>query len=328
MTETELHFLSADNKIAATLCLPDGAGPFPVVLMVHGSGPLDRDENIPGQRLDVFNTIAAALSRIGVASVRYDKRGCRRSEGNYYAAGYKDFVEDATALVVAIRSFSWCNAQGVFLLGHSEGCLTAPQVSRRCRVAGLLLLSPVFTDVEELIRRQAERVRMDAAALRGFRGLFYRALLATSPATHSRLIVRVKASTTDTIRFRFRKLEAKSLRQLLALDVRALMSSVSCPMLLIGGGKDIQCDPDDVERIAKAAKQAQVETHVLPNLSHTLRLEPQAPSLFRYTELLKHPIEQRVLELITSWMQRQLAMSANEAQPAVPGDGLASLGRA
>src|SRR5881394_1200239 len=46
MTETELHFLSADNKIAATLCLPDGAGPFPVVLMVHGSGPLDRDENI------------------------------------------------------------------------------------------------------------------------------------------------------------------------------------------------------------------------------------------------------------------------------------------
>lgn len=306
MTETELELFCLGNKVAATRCLPDGSGQFPVVLMIHGSGPLDRDGNMPGQRLDVFNTIAAALSRIGVASVRYDKRGCGRSEGNYYAAGYEDLVEDATALVVAIRKFDWCNARRVFLLGHSEGCVIAPEVARRCEVAGMLLLCPIFTEVEELLEMQAERLRMDIAALGGIRGLVYRALLTTSPTTHSRLIARLKSSTKDTMRFRFRKLEAKSLRQLLALDVRALMSSVSCPMLLVGGGKDIQCDPSDVERIAKAAKDAPVEAHVLPDLSHVLRSESQAPSLFRYPELLKQPLEPRLLELITSWIQRQL----------------------
>ena len=301
MTETQIEFLSAGLTLRGTCCLPDGPGPFPVVLMIHGSGPLDRDENMPGQRLDVFNAIAAAFARVGIASIRYDKRGCGASGGSYYSAGYEDFVADAAALVGAVGGFHWCAPRQIYLLGHSEGCLVAPEVSRRVEIAGLVLLCPVYTDIETLLRRQAERIRIDAAASGGPLGWFYR-LFALSRADHERLVAKLKASSTDTIRFRFRRLEAKALRQLLALDVKALVNSVSCPMLVIGGGKDIQCDPADVERIAKATN-AVVEAHVLPDLTHVLRSDSLPPSLFRYGELLKRPIDPRLLELMTSWIQ-------------------------
>ena len=51
--------------------------------MIHGSGPMDRNENMPGQSLNVFNTIAEHLAEKGIASLRYDKRGCGKSGGNY-----------------------------------------------------------------------------------------------------------------------------------------------------------------------------------------------------------------------------------------------------
>lgn len=63
MIEKEITIDSYGNRLSGTVCLPEGNGRFPLVLMLHGSGPLDRDENMKGQRLNVFNTIAHYLIR-------------------------------------------------------------------------------------------------------------------------------------------------------------------------------------------------------------------------------------------------------------------------
>ena len=88
MVEMEVTVRSNGTRLSGTACRPDGAGRVASVLMIHGTGPLDRDENLKGQRIDAFNTIAHYLAAAGIASFRYDKRGCGRSSGDYYRAGH------------------------------------------------------------------------------------------------------------------------------------------------------------------------------------------------------------------------------------------------
>ena len=83
------------------------------------------------------------------------------------------------------------------------------------------------------------------------------------------------------------------------------LSQVTCPILAITGEKDIQVDPQDVFKIAELAK-GEVEHHIVPNLTHILRLEEQAPSILRYKKLLKTDMDRRVLDIIYDWLQKRL----------------------
>ena len=149
MVEKECSIKSGDAVLKGTACLPKIHGRFPVVLMIHGSGPLDRDENIDGQGLNIFNAIAHHLADNGIASVRYDKRGCGESTGNYYSAGHFDLVEDAVQWFDSLDGFEFCDQKRKYLLGHSEGCIIAPQVNlKRPAVAGMILLAPFIESLE------------------------------------------------------------------------------------------------------------------------------------------------------------------------------------
>ena len=70
-----MEIKAADGVLSGTLCLPSAAGPFPCVLMLPGSGPLDRDENFEGQRLDIFNTIAHQLAQTGLCEPKVRQAG-------------------------------------------------------------------------------------------------------------------------------------------------------------------------------------------------------------------------------------------------------------
>jgi uncharacterized protein len=74
--ELDVRIEASAAVLSGTFCIPSVEGAFPVVSMLPGSGPLDRNENVEGQRLDIFNTIAHQLVEMGYASLRYDKRGC------------------------------------------------------------------------------------------------------------------------------------------------------------------------------------------------------------------------------------------------------------
>ena len=96
-----------------------------------------------------------------------------------------------------------------------------------------------------------------------------------------------------------------ALRELMRLNARAIFSHVTCPMLLMGGEKDLQCDPADIERIAKLAKGA-IDKQVIKNLTHILRFDERQASLLGSAELIKKPMEPIVLELIAAWLMRRI----------------------
>ena len=124
--EVELAVASAPGvRLAGTLVLPPGEGPFPAVVMASGSGPQDRDQTVLGHR--PFALLADRLARAGVASFRYDDRGVGASTGDFDAAALPDFAADLGAAVAALQARPELGEVGV--LGHSEGGYAATLVA-------------------------------------------------------------------------------------------------------------------------------------------------------------------------------------------------------
>lgn len=307
MIEQELSVQGDAGKLAGTLCLPAKDGRFPMLLMVNGSGPLDRDSNMPPYRFDVFNTLARHLAERGIASFRYDKRGIGDSEGNYKTTSHYELVADASACFKALCQHSNTDPAQVYVLGYSEGSIIVPQMVLQCTepVAGLILLTPFIEQGEALLRRQAGQMRPMAGRLKGWKALplkwYFR--LFDPVKAQDKLIRKLHATTIPVIRFGLKKLPAKWLREFMAIEPVSIFRQISTPCLIIGGGKDVQCRPQDVAAIAQTV-QGPVETHLLENMTHILRNDPGPASLFSYKKLLKKPVEAKVLTVVSEWVIR------------------------
>lgn len=302
MTERAVSFTSDGLRLAGTLTLPKGARLG--VVMLHGSGPLDRDANIPGQRLDVFNALARDLAACGVASLRWDKRGCGASGGDWLRHGLDDLVADGAAAAEILRAEV---AGPVLALGHSEGTVLAARLGGAGVVEGTIQLCPFLTPVEDLLIWQAEGIALALPRLKGWSGRMARAMawLQGGPVAAQRRATRkLRASTAPVIRIGLSRQPARSLRDLLAADLPAIHADNRTPSLLIAAGADVQCPPGDAARIA--ALNPAAEAQILPGLSHLLRPEdPVLPGFAGYTAQLAHPVDPRVITAITDWLARR-----------------------
>jgi predicted acyl esterase len=120
-SEKEVTIKTSDEKVklSGTLTIPEGKGPFPAVVLISGSGPQDRNEELMGHK--PFLVLADYLSRNGIAVLRYDDRGVGKSTGNFAKATSFDFAEDAEAVWNFLSRQKKIDKTKVGLLGHSEG---------------------------------------------------------------------------------------------------------------------------------------------------------------------------------------------------------------
>lgn len=127
--EEEVRYsnLAADVILAGTLTLPKSDKPCPAVLLIAGSGPIDRNETVFGHK--PFLVLADHLTKQGVAVLRVDKRGVGQSTGNYDVATSEDFAADVLAGIEYLKTRKEVDKQQIGLIGHSEGGLIAPMVA-------------------------------------------------------------------------------------------------------------------------------------------------------------------------------------------------------
>jgi len=310
MIEREIIVQSGDIKLKGILCLPDADGPFPALLYVSGSGPIDRNENIPGLRLNNSKIIAHHLAQQEIASLRYDKRGVGDSGGDFYSASHSDFVNDAVACTQFLQQQTSIETEKLFVAGHSEGSIIATQVAiRQQNIAGVILLSPFCDEMESILMKQAQHLKSIVMGRKGLKALprkFMTCLFDPTKA-QERLINKIKGSNKPFIRFLtysgLHKVPANWFRELFVLDLEQKFRQSNVPALLIGGSKDFQCDPCDVVKIENIYGGS-AEAHIVANMSHLLRKEEGEPSVSNYRVQLKQTIMPEVLELIDNWLQR------------------------
>ena len=157
-TESEITVGTGDWKLPGTLTVPKGDGPFPALVLIHGSGPNDRDETIGPNK--PFADLAAGLASRGVAVLRFDKRS-KVYGGRMAASGditVKDeVIDDAVAAVAAARTNTRIDPKRVFVLGHSEGGMLIPRIAAADpSIAGLIVMAGPARPIEDAIVEQTE----------------------------------------------------------------------------------------------------------------------------------------------------------------------------
>lgn len=147
-------------SLAGTLTLPEKSGVFPAVILISGSGPQNRDQEVFGHK--PFLVLSDYLTRQGLAVLRYDDRGTAESTGDFAAATSEDFAYDVMSAIEFLKNREEIDPDQIGLIGHSEGGLIAPMVANRTNdVAFMVLLAGTGVPGKEISRMQS-RTLFDA----------------------------------------------------------------------------------------------------------------------------------------------------------------------
>ena len=288
--------LAADDgaRLVGTVTFPDVVDQVPAALLVNGSGPLDRDSNMPGQALDVASSLADSLAARGVASLRFDKRGVGESEGEYLTTSFDRETDDAAAALVVLPDIDGVDPERITIVGHSVGATIAIRLAARYEwLAGIVLLAAATTPGVEVMRIQSERI---AGSLRGLQRLGARRFLRRQEQVRRALL----ASDGDVLGPQG-GLPARWLREYMAYDPGEDLSAIRCAVLAITGRKDLQVEPDDVERIGRLVT-GPFTGSTPDDLTHVLRKDSGPPSLAAYRAQLRRPVDDDLLDVVSEWV--------------------------
>ena len=157
LEESPIEVVSGNYKLPGTLTRPKGKTHLPIVILVHGSGPQDRDGSIGPNK--IYRDIAWGLAAQGIAVLRYDKRTyvygkASVPEGKEITPD-EEVVEDAVSACQLAASMPFIDKQKIFLAGHSLGGLLAPLIATRCpSVTGLILLAAPSRPLDDILKEQ------------------------------------------------------------------------------------------------------------------------------------------------------------------------------
>lgn len=235
----------------------------PVMLIIPGSGPVDRDGDSPaGVAAAPYRLLAEGLARQDVATVRIDKRGMfgsRTAIPDPNHVTIDDYATDVAAWIGVLRTRT--GAGCVWLLGHSEGGLVALVAARRSLpVCGLVLVSAPGRPLGAIIRSQLRANPANASILP-------EALSALQSLEAGRHVDAARLS--PPLMPLFRPAVQSALISELALDPAMLIANLRLPILILQGERDLQIGPDDARRLADANRTATLD--LLPDVNHVLK---------------------------------------------------------
>jgi len=297
---TRIRFSGAADTLAGTWSRPkSGDGPFPAVLILSGSGPQDRNGNAPGTELqwNHLHSIAMALARAGVASLRYDERGVGKSGGTFFDAGLGDLVADAGRALSYLETREDVDPRRILVLGHSEGALHAALLTgaKGSPVRAAILIGAPAEPLDRILLSQvaARLKRREAPRKESLR------ILGDLRAFHEH----VRLSTADVVTRSGRRQNVRWLREHMDLDPRLVYSAVRVPVLLLHGGRDLQVPSSHATRIRSYVGESRAEIVLLPNLDHFLILG--RGTIGDYADARRR-VDADALTRITGWIDRIL----------------------
>jgi hypothetical protein len=253
---------TGSGELFGTLLLPKSAKPVPVVLIIAGSGPTDRDgNNSDGGRNDSMKRLALILAKHNIASVRYDKRGVaasRPATPDERDLSIEKYVDDAVAWAAKLKTDSRLGP--LVLMGHSEGALVATLAAERAGAVALISVAGTGRPVDQVVREQLQD-RLPPPLL----------------ARSEQLIEEIKAGKTDNdvpepLQVVFRPSVQPYLISLFRQNPTAAFGQLKIPTLIIQGRNDMQVGVGDAELLHKAKPDSQLA--IIDGMNHVLRIVP------------------------------------------------------
>lgn len=291
-------------SLAGTVSKPANAtGKLPAVILVGGSNPTDRDENVFG--IPIFGQISDALADAGFLVLRYDKRGVGQSGGRTEAARLEHFAEDARAAVKAISDRKDVDRKRLALVGHSEGGWIALMAARDNRVAAVGLISTVAVTGRELNLYQVTHGLERSARSESER----QATLDLQKQIQQAVVTGLgwdQIHVSEAVR---RQADTPYFQSFLTLDPAKLMKDVSQPLLIVEGERDTQVPPANAEKLETLAKARKKTTPVnvvkIPGVNHLL-VPANTGEVEEYGRLTDRHVSPAVTTALITWLRQTL----------------------
>jgi pimeloyl-ACP methyl ester carboxylesterase len=307
------------QKLAGTVTIPAGEGPFAAAVLLSDSGPQGRDVDVNGYRM--FGQLADYLTRHGVAVLRFDDRGVGKSGGTYNNATTADLVSDAQAAMTCLRTQPLVAAYRVGLIGHGEGgnvALLAASAPSHAPAFAVSLGGYGQTGYDVLLRQQGEIMRLigaDPAQVKAARDVYQRTVAVirqTPDNTKARLKVAALLGNTNAgidagmARARAMQLTTPWSRYFFDFDPLAQLGKVQCAVLLLNGTADLQVSAKrNMTPLYRALRRAK-RTAVSYKLDGVNHLFQPAPTQWPMINGVQQPVfSPEALKLIYGWVANE-----------------------
>jgi pimeloyl-ACP methyl ester carboxylesterase len=289
-------------SLAGTVSKPPSApGKLPAVILVSGSDPTDRDENVFG--IPIFGQIADALADAGFIVLRYDKRGVGQSGGRSEAARLEHFAEDAKAAVKAISERKDVDRKRVALVGHGEGGWIALMAAKNNRVAAVGLVATAAVSGRELNLYQVAHGMERSTRSEAER----QATIDLQKQIQQAVVTGLgwdQIKVPEAIR---RQADTPYFQSFLTFEPAKLMKGVPQPLLIVEGERDTQVPPANAEKLEMLAKgrkkAAPVKVVKIPAINHLL-VAATTGEVDEYGRLTDRHVSPAVTTELTTWLRQ------------------------
>ncbi len=318
----EIEFQTKDNlKLSGTLTLPRKNKEFPIVIIISGSGPQNRDGEMFGHK--PYWVLADHLTKNGIGVLRFDERGVGESQGNFEEATIATFTSDIESAIKYLQDKKDINTNQLGLIGHSLGGIIAPKIASKNKdIAFIVLMAAPGVNGDQLMLSQKATYE---------KGLGLNEIQIAQGQELVKgaydIIINYKSDAQqlrDTIYnfyvHKYQSLLSKEQREaiveqltsnemigLIRTEPSTYLQEVNCPTLAINGAKDFQVLPEEnlnaIEIAIKKGGNEMVKTVVLENLNHLFQ-ESNTGLLAEYSEI-EQTMSPIALELITNWIKEQ-----------------------
>lgn len=330
--EEEVIFdnVKAGIKLAGTLTLPTKDGVFPVVVLITGSGPQNRDEELMGHK--PFLVIADYLTRNGIAVLRFDDRGTFASTGDFKTATTLDFASDVLSAVEYLKTRKEIDKKKIGLIGHSEGGIIAPIVANDSKdVAFIVLLAGTGISGDQLLLEQQQLIGkasgMSEEQLERSKSINTGAFkiieddsdpeqLKTDLTSYITKALKDNPETPkpegksdeDIVKEQVIQITSPWMLFFLRYNPAPALEKVKCPVLALNGEKDLQVPPEEnltaIKNALLKGGNKNVTTIELPNLNHLFQeCKTGLPSEYASIEQTFSPT---ALTELLKWIQLQI----------------------
>ena len=306
----EKVIVNSTFNLAATVARPEnGNRKMPAVVLIPGTGTLDRDGNIPKFSTNLYKGLSDFFAGEGFVTIRYDKRGVGESKGVNCETGFNDLVDDVIANVNYLGNLDFVDSDKIILCGHSEGSMIATVTSTRHKIAGMILIAGADTTLRAALNYQNWMVLQETKTMTGLKGLIFRKLINEKNYLKRVDSIFNKCCSTDkdVIKIMGQKIAAKWFREHNNLTEKGLLEVIvnaSCPVLAVTGEKDVQANPEDINKIAEL-KLPHVTCEIVPDMDHMLRRFIGTKNVMnakkQYVSEFKQPIHDELLKVIREW---------------------------
>lgn len=315
--------------LAGTLTLPDTLKNWPVVVLVSGSGPQDRDESLLEHK--PFLVIADYFTRHGIGVLRYDDRGVKESEGDFASATTYDFASDAEAAIDYLTKRKFIHKKQIGLAGHSEGGLIAILLGNNKKLAFTISMAGVGIPCDELLVLQNDKILQGYGKSDSMRNVMakmnsalYNLIKLEDDAIELRkkienLIMETMTGLSDeqideyglTETYVFTvlaQLNTPWFKSFLSIDPTKYLKNLKINFLAINGSKDVQVPADvninAMKSLIQPKKEQIVDFKVFDGLNHLFQ-KCETGMTSEYA-MIEETIDPEVLEYMVGWIKKVL----------------------